>query len=90
MTADLTATWIGLPDDRKWRKDVAEAALRARALNAPELDAHLSKVLHLNRATAQPVEFAVHLVRSNALSVAPVEGPAPVATKSTRVVTPEF
>ena len=63
MSADLTAAWIGLPDDRKWRKDVVEAALRARALYAPELDAHLSKVLHLHRSSAQPVEFAVHLVQ---------------------------
>ena len=62
--ADLTALWVGLADDRKWRKDAAEALLRARLLHAPELDAHLSKVLQTQRSTAQPVEFAVHLVRN--------------------------
>lgn len=60
--AELTALWIGLPDDRKWRKDVVEALLRAKLLHAPELDAHMSKFLQLNRSSAQPVEFAVHLV----------------------------
>ena len=60
---DLTGLWTGLAEDRKWRKDVAEALLRARLLNGPDMDAHLSKVLQLSRSSTQAVEFAVHLVR---------------------------
>ena len=61
---DLTGLWTGLAEDRKWRKDVAEALLRARLLSGPEMDAHLNKVLQLNRSSTQAVEFAVHVVRS--------------------------
>ena len=61
---ELTGLWTGLAEDRKWRRDVAEALLRARLLNGPEMDAHLSKVLQLSRSSTQTVEFAVHLVSS--------------------------
>ncbi len=44
---------------------MAEALLRARLLNGPELDAHLSKVLQLGRSSTQTLEFAVHLVSSH-------------------------
>ena len=60
---DLTALWTSLAEDRKWRKDVAEALLRVRLLNGPEMDAHLNKILQLSRSSTQAVEFAVHLVR---------------------------
>ena len=62
---ELTGLWTGLAEDRKWRRDVAEALLRARLLNGPEMDAHLSKVLQLSRSSTQTVEFAVHLVSPN-------------------------
>ena len=59
---ELTGLWTGLAEDRKWRRDIAEALLRAKLLNGPEMDAHLSKVLQLSRSSTQTVEFAVHLV----------------------------
>lgn len=59
---ELTGLWTGLTDDRKWRRDVAEALLRARLLNGPEMDAHLAKILQMSRSSSQTVEFAVHMV----------------------------
>jgi hypothetical protein len=65
FSTDLTSLWAGLADDRKWRKDIAESMLRAKLLNGPEVDTHLCKVLQISRSATQPVEFAVHIVRSN-------------------------
>lgn len=63
FSTDLTGLWTGLAEDRKWRKDIAEALLRAKLINGPEMDADLNKTLQLNRSSTQAVEFAVHLVR---------------------------
>lgn len=64
FSTDLTSLWAGLADDRKWRKDIAESMLRVKLLNGPEVDTHLCKVLQISRSATQPVEFAVHIVRS--------------------------
>ncbi len=63
FSTDLTTLWAGLSEDRKWRKDIAEAMLRSKLLNGPEVDTHLCKVLQISRSPTQPVEFAVHIVR---------------------------
>ena len=69
FSTDLTTLWAGLAEDRKWRKDIAEALLRAKLLNGPEIDTHLCKVLQISRSPTQPVEFAVHIVRSRILAL---------------------
>ena len=44
LPAELTALWVAMIDERKWRRDAGEALVRARLFQAPDLDAHLAKV----------------------------------------------
>lgn len=44
LPVELTGWWVGIQDERKWRRDAGEALVRARMLQAPDLDAHLAKV----------------------------------------------
>ena len=51
-----------MTEDRRWRKDIPEALLKARLLNGPEMDAHLHKALQISRSSTPLIEFIVHLV----------------------------
>lgn len=45
LAAEVTGWWAAIVDERKWRRDAGEALVRARMFQAPDLDAHLAKVL---------------------------------------------
>lgn len=45
LPQELTSWWAGLLDERKWRKDAGETLVRNRLFHAPDLDAHLTKVV---------------------------------------------